>query len=180
MALSTSIGLPPDTDSTLHWVYIISLTIESETRRYSLDCCFAVHLKVKPPLLRTKLKKWSPLNNFAVLAMSAESKTVITFHRKILLNEILSPRLLFHIARVQFSSSRKHFAALSSAFSNQVVGEVSVHQETATSPSLYKKCFLQGKNYTNETKENFQTLACNAYQNCPSFRLQNLVGNRKL
>ena len=138
MALSTSIGLPPDTDSTLHWVKIISLTRESPARRYSLDCCFTVHLKVKIPLLRTKLKKWSLVNIFAVMAMSGESKTVITFHRKILLTEILNRKPLYYTAGVKcFSFCRgKHFAALSSAFSNQVVGEVSGHQKTATLHSL--------------------------------------------
>ena len=157
MALSTSIGLPPDTDSTLHWVKIISLTRESPSRRYSLDCCFTVHLKVKPPLLRTKLKKWSLVNSFAVMEMSAVSKTVITFHRKILLTEILSPRLLYYTAGVQ-CSSRKQFAALSSAFSNKVVGEVSGHQKTARSHSLYKMSSPRQKTIQRKPRKNARPL----------------------
>ena len=42
-------------------------------------------------------------------------------------------------------TSQTLFAALSSVSSNQVFGEVSGHQKNATSHSLYKKCFLQGK-----------------------------------
>ena len=175
MALSTSIGLPPDTDSILHWVKIISLTRESPARRYSLYCCFTVHLKVKPPLLRTKLKKWSLVNKFAVMA----SKTVITFHRKIILTEILSTNLLYYTAGVQCSSSGKHFAALSSAFSNQVVAKCQGTRKLQH-PIHFVKRFFHGKIQYEENWEKFQTLACNAFQNRSIFRLQILVRKWKL
>ena len=42
-------------------------------------------------------------------------------------------------------TSQTLFAAHSCFFSNQVVGEVSGHQKTATSHLLFKKCFLVGK-----------------------------------
>ena len=102
---------------------------------------------------------------------------MITFHRKILVTGIPNRRLLYYTAGVQCFSSGKHLNALSSAFSNQAVGEVSGHQKTATSHSLQKNAFSEAKIYTKKTEKKFQTLACNAYQNCPIFRLQKLVRN---
>ena len=181
MALSTSIGLPPDTDSTSHWVKIISLTRESPARRNSLDCCFTVHLKVKPPLLRTKLRKWSVVNNFTVMAMSAESKTVIAFHRNIPLTEFLNPRLrvitqwafnVFHQGSILLL-----FLLL---FQIKLLAKCQGTRKLQHHIHFKKNAFSKAKNYTKKTKKNFRALACHAYQNCPIFRLQKLVRNWEL